>query len=166
MATPQGVVISRLVESPEFLICESCRKPVDIYCEYDDDGNETLRQLIHANHLGRTPSHEIVPIPRGPGVEVKDFCDFCGVPQPKWMFPAQDFEDATASPTIVSQGGWACCEPCRPLVEAQEWEPLLDRFVKRRYGKVTTAQWATILENIRPLWDGFTKARTGPPAQQ
>ena len=73
---------------------------------------------------GRT-FHEVVSSP---------VCDFCGHHSPSWDYDCHDF--LTDDPDLASAGGWAACTPCSDLIEAEDWDGLMERclFVPRKLG--------------------------------
>lgn len=83
-------------------------------------------------------------------------CDFCGHHSPAWDYDCHDF--VTPDPDLASMGGWAACTPCSDMIEADDWEGVLERclHVPRQLG----------LENrIRPgamlMHEGFRMNRYG-----
>lgn len=50
-------------------------------------------------------------------------CDFCSSPNPTW-----DYENY---PTKNDDGGWAACDECHRLIQANDREALLRRSVQR-----------------------------------
>jgi len=55
-------------------------------------------------------------------------CDFCFVPAVRWSYPCQSFEITWLG--WRSLGGWAACEECHRLIEAEDWTQMLDRCVR------------------------------------
>lgn len=53
-------------------------------------------------------------------------CDFCGHDSPAWDYDCQDF---VIAPDLASQGGWAACTPCSNMIEADDWDGVLERCV-------------------------------------
>src|SRR5947209_8585201 len=60
-------------------------------------------------------------------------CDFCSSPDVFQIYMAEDFTAVElAAPDgnpvcLNSTGGWAACHKCAKLVEAEQWEELLER---------------------------------------
>ncbi|MGI8829267.1 MAG: hypothetical protein ACR2I5_05800 [Candidatus Limnocylindria bacterium] len=122
-------------------------------------------------------------------------CDWCSsevAPSlATWRFPCQMFVAQSAMPEHALQyrGDWGACDECRPLVEAQDWDRLIDRCVDRAPGLYIRAMNASI-EALRRLgalpavqvregrelaaarewqaifwagaWEGFAQHRRGP----
>jgi hypothetical protein len=99
----------------------------------------------------------IHPSPDGP------ICDFCSSPEVTRDFNATDFLNTTVPDTIVgdleirSNGGWAACELCGCLIDAEQWEQLLDvscQTFTRQYGEVPNLR-----EGILAIHSQFRQAR-------
>jgi hypothetical protein len=98
-------------------------------------------------------------------------CDFCHDPKPALLFPAKDLTveelpgtvQANGS-TYLSVGGWSACLGCGALIEADDYDALLNRAMER-----CPAISAEDRNNpdLRKLISGtyaqFRSARTGPP---
>ena len=55
-------------------------------------------------------------------------CDFCSAPCPSWRYPARSFIAYRASNLAgESVGGWAACDACHKLVEADDRYSLAQR---------------------------------------
>lgn len=104
-------------------------------------------------------------------------CDFCNAPQPRWLFPCRDFTVHTATegpdgPEGVTshqmEGAWLACDPCRPLVEAQDWRGVAFRLgqhdpaARQNLDRDTVAEVGNVMAG---LWSRFQANRTGPPSR-
>lgn len=55
-------------------------------------------------------------------------CDFCSTPKVIWCYPAEDFTAYTFGNLIgQSVGGWAACQDCWALIEADDRRGLAER---------------------------------------
>lgn len=84
-------------------------------------------------------------------------CDFCTGANPTWQFPCETFE----RPDLVlpeldhkSLGGWAACDPCRVLVEAEDWTGLWERLT----GPAAVEMWP-LRDGVIALWKDFASRR-------
>lgn len=76
-------------------------------------------------------------------------CDFCSTRPVTFSVEAEDFEDAFGN---ISIGGWAACEECGKLIEANEREKLLARLLALHatlFGEVF------ITHNQQLFWKAF-----------
>lgn len=91
-------------------------------------------------------------------------CDFCEQPHPEWAYPTDDFsqELGAASGRIEynSSGGWAACQECYELIEANERDELVRRSL-RSMG-VPLTDWK-LQKRVRALHDEFFLMRSGDP---
>jgi hypothetical protein len=56
-------------------------------------------------------------------------CDFCGGPNPTWVYAAKTFLYELGPGTIFrSHCNWRACDDCKPHVEASDFEPVIDRL--------------------------------------
>ncbi len=53
-------------------------------------------------------------------------CDFCSHPDPRWKYPANDFQLEDVQ-RLGSQGAWAACDECAALIESGDKTGLLER---------------------------------------
>jgi hypothetical protein len=102
-------------------------------------------------------------------------CDFCGDPQPRWSFPCRDFAlhvatEGPEGPEGVSErrmeGAWLACDPCRPLIEAQDWPGVAYRLGQHSEPEERDLDRATLQslgEAMAVMWTRFHANRTGPP---
>jgi hypothetical protein len=82
-------------------------------------------------------------------------CDFCLEGNPRWAYPARDFDLQVGPVAHHSQGGWAACPTCHDLIERDDFEQLLQRAA----GAFAPE---SIREVFRRLFDIFRQHRTGP----
>ena len=54
-------------------------------------------------------------------------CDFCCAPEIFKLYPNR--ETVALLPGILDSGGWAACQHCSELVDAEKWEELTRRSV-------------------------------------
>lgn len=52
-------------------------------------------------------------------------CDFCSSHKVKWEFPCEDFQMPQMD--WGSENGWAACDECKDLIEADDWDALAQR---------------------------------------
>jgi hypothetical protein len=119
-----------------------------------DDDDDTLR------FTDPTPS---------PGGDV---CDFCNASNPRWNYPASDFEFVTqleGGREIRERytGGWRACDPCSALIEQGDYDALARRSSQLRLlGTVPEALRpkgeVALLANVRALREHFRVHRAGP----
>lgn len=92
-------------------------------------------------------------------------CDFCSSTEIAWGYTADDF--AVGGMGWGSRGGWAACEICHGLIEANEREALaahsLEEFYKHNAGAVpdTKPVRAALLAHIFRVHSMFFASRTG-----
>lgn len=55
-------------------------------------------------------------------------CDFCGHDSPAWDYDCHDFM-VIEDPELSSIGGFAACTPCSDMIEADDWDGVLERCV-------------------------------------
>ena len=62
-------------------------------------------------------------------------CDFCGDGWPSWDYDCHDF--VARLPDLASMGGWAACDACSELIEADDWDAVLERslILGRKLGR-------------------------------
>jgi hypothetical protein len=63
-------------------------------------------------------------------------CDFCFSPKPVTCFSVPDFvmeqgHPAFQIPQMISSGEWFACVDCKGLVEAGQWDDLVNRAVDK-----------------------------------
>ncbi len=98
-------------------------------------------------------------------------CDFCSSPEVFQIYMAEDFTavELTAedgNPVYLnSTGGWAACCQCAKLVEAAEWDALLERYFQTFTARLpafvclTKEEESEIKVILRGAHDGFRKLR-------
>lgn len=65
---------------------------------------------------------DMLPPPTGP------ICDFCSAPEVWASYPAKTFHWREMNGLhLNSVGGWAACKRCAELIEAENWDGLLER---------------------------------------
>jgi hypothetical protein len=109
------------------VICDTCRRALDVHMTADG--------ATYRHTLVDPADHPAVPIPAPPGWD-EGRCDFCSAEPPRFELPVRDFRLPQLDPHM-SLGGWAACEPCARLIEANRWNELERRAVaayERRNG--------------------------------
>ena len=91
-------------------------------------------------------------------------CDFCSEPSPAWCYPAETFIAMTIGPVAsTSDGGWAACDECHRLIEADDRQALADRSATLLI--VANPEFAAVAEELRgqlaDLHRGFFSHRLG-----
>jgi hypothetical protein len=130
-------------------------------------GAEPLIVVTHADNL-RDENHA----PDLVWVWAEVDCDFCGgngvvwsyhvaplaTARPVWLTPQQEVFDAYAS---ANETPWTACERCAGLIEAEQWDALVQACVSRL--KVETGQIvdANGTEAISGMHRQFIAMRTG-----
>lgn len=95
-------------------------------------------------------------------------CDFCSEPNPGWCYPAQTFQGPTIGKDLyVSVAEWGACDTCHDLIEANDREALVDRFLVRWEAKNGQRPdhddlRALVLALHGQFWDN----RTGPAVHE
>jgi len=90
-------------------------------------------------------------------------CDFCSNPNPRHGFHNRAFGVRTAKGLIdVEAGIWAACDTCAPLIEAGEWETLIDRVLEKYAVKETDKPG--MREYFRTIYSGL-KASLQPEGE-
>lgn len=62
-------------------------------------------------------------------------CDFCTVPEPSWVYEAEDTVlGAIASRGVteihMTRGSWVACAECHDLIEAEDWGGLIQHCAR------------------------------------
>lgn len=93
-------------------------------------------------------------------------CDFCSRPGVAVSYDAVDFDTGYAErdgTKHVSRGGWAACQVCADLIEADDREALADRslgsWVEQHPG--SAGRGGQIREALRKVHDEFFRNRQG-----
>jgi hypothetical protein len=104
-------------------------------------------------------------------MRTRTVCDFCGLADPGYSYPARDFVMATLVTSKgpvdhhQSEGDWLACAACADLIEHDDYEGLTERSVERMYEKpITKAVFPNKLEvamMVGALHENFRAARTG-----
>lgn len=88
-------------------------------------------------------------------------CDFCSSEDVRWSYPARDFV-ARVVPIAGSEGGWAACDACHDLIEADDLDGLAKRsaetFVEKNGAIFDQPELVAML---RQLHQQFVESRTG-----
>ncbi len=89
-------------------------------------------------------------------------CDFCSTQNPKYWYPATDFQAWQVNGvTGSSRGEWAACEPCYALIEADDRKALAERSMKALVKDEPDAEkWAG--PKIEDIHNKFFENRLGP----
>jgi hypothetical protein len=94
-------------------------------------------------------------------------CDFCAAPKPQWSFPCRDFTLTLPDGDVwASNGGWAACDTCKPLVLRKDADALFQRTTGAQAAEplrgilraASGRQWAAFWSH----WSG-TVEPIGPP---
>jgi hypothetical protein len=103
-------------------------------------------------------------------------CDFCPVAgrAAVWYYPCDSFvttiefisNEAVTSRDCDSTAGWMACDACHEMIEASQWDELLDRFVaSSTLPDAPDDVQQTFRDGLRPVietrWQGFREFRTG-----
>jgi hypothetical protein len=91
-------------------------------------------------------------------------CDFCSKPDPKWAYPAENFEPTMGTGIAASEGGWAACDICHTLIESGHFAALTNRSWETLIQQAPEANdFKDILKaELRQLHEEFAAHRTGP----
>lgn len=87
-------------------------------------------------------------------------CDLCAHPAPNRTYPAVDvvIDLGDDGPLHLSEGGWAACEDCARLIDADDRDGLADRCLvelQRRSGIPS----AELLPMLRVILTAFWSSR-------
>jgi hypothetical protein len=125
----------------ERMICGTCRRVLDVQM--------SVQGASYLHTVQDLSDHPVVPIPAPPDW-TGGRCDFCNTDTPTFMLPTRDFAMRPVSdqPTgwDYSRGGWAACDRCAPLIEANRWTELERRWAaafQTHYGIAPTAEATT-----------------------
>lgn len=82
-------------------------------------------------------------------------CDFCSAPNPRWKYPAQDF-DAWRVNNVAGRsiGLWAACDHCDELIRKGDWEGLA-RYSAEKLIVNTPISFESALVGIKLVQSGF-----------
>lgn len=87
-------------------------------------------------------------------------CDFCNSPEIAWDYDAADFEVPLPDGRIWhSYEGWAACDPCSTLIEADDRTGLLARSLAR-FSETGSGFWD--VTGCGMVQEGFFENREGP----
>jgi hypothetical protein len=137
-------------------VCAVCRRPLDSYELFDDDGTVIHFSWHHtiSDMVDRDVRHDPDPVRAADtGNEVVGTCDFCGAPHPTWVYPCADFVIGSNG----MSGNWAACEKCRHAIDHGNWHNVADRAA----GPLPNPFRETALRQIRQLHKAFRQHRTG-----
>lgn len=96
-------------------------------------------------------------------------CDFCNAPRPGWSFPADPFVLSqellgVVSVDQVSLSGWAACDECKTLIDADDRTGLADRSLAC-FNRFRTVQDihddCEVMELLRMVHTGFWASKRG-----
>lgn len=96
-------------------------------------------------------------------------CDFCGSEEPRYLFPAEDFELVSGDgKPVCSESHWVACAVCKQVVESGSLDRLVEHamaeFLSRRPGmqeRLGVRGTDKLEQELRQLYEGFINARTG-----
>jgi len=95
-------------------------------------------------------------------------CDFCSLQEdgPRtWRFACRDI--VLMDMGWASRGAWAACEPCRLLIEADDYAALLARslasFFRLHPDMDLPPLWDAMRGQVRRMHGAFREGRIGPP---
>lgn len=91
-------------------------------------------------------------------------CDFCSSADVRWEYPAADFVVFDLPVRQGSKDGWAACEECHLLIEADDRTGLADRSLAA-FGDFQVGLGLgspDLLATFRSIYQGFWNHRTGP----
>lgn len=93
-------------------------------------------------------------------VSEEDVCDFCSAPKPTRYFNCPDFTMDKAKPEFAlpeyrSKGEWAACSPCGTLIDAGNWDGLLNRALDSLSKKYSSMPRRILANTIRRSHDLF-----------
>jgi hypothetical protein len=103
-------------------------------------------------------------------VDVEPQCDFCTTTYPTWSYPAKDFSlggehnTGEVEELAISIGGWAACDGCHELIEANDYDGLAQRsytLYVEKHGLVVPVLTAVTLEAFKVIHRGFKVNRVG-----
>lgn len=103
----------------DVMICQTCRQVLS---------KHTRGQSVHYEHGEQDLPNNHPAIPIEAPADYLGRCDFCNGGIPAYLVPARDFR-LPGSETDWSQGDWAACVECAPLIERNEWSALIRRIV-------------------------------------
>lgn len=91
-------------------------------------------------------------------------CDFCSSPNPRWVFPAEDFTFTYPFPDhdaiFDSYNDWAACDICCTLIVDAAWDLLAKRSVETMQFDIDKDE---LYKSYCGLHEAFNKHRTGKP---
>lgn len=111
--------------------CRTCSAGLNLVIIVDAGTNvhKNWRHVFPADH-----PPDPVPDVEMPGTELEGVCDFCSAPNPRWGYKADNFAspagfDVPSGTEFAygSAGGWAACDTCADLIDADDFDALLRR---------------------------------------
>ena len=95
-------------------------------------------------------------------------CDFCGAPDPTWVYPASDFIVILDGCQIAnSRSGWEACEICHALIESGDSKAFdihcVDSIILANVGLIHNVDWCR--QCVLAIHKQFFAHRQGPAQQ-
>jgi hypothetical protein len=91
-------------------------------------------------------------------------CDFCSDVRVAWAYPCESFTSIIVAPGGVgvqaNHNGWAACNTCHELIEADRREQLVERSLQGF--DIEPALMDVMKANLANLHDEFFQNRLGP----
>ena len=87
-------------------------------------------------------------------------CDFCAEPNPAHSIECAPFIMWSGSGLEHwSDNAWAVCSTCFDLIQANQWERVIDRAIRSYPAKLTQAESSAYRAMLRVTYERFCTAR-------
>lgn len=103
---------------------------------------------------------------------ITQVCDFCSnvATGERWRYPCKDFRLKRVPGAAAAQGfrgDWLACQACHKLIAAGDLNGLAARSIEDHpdHADLTATQRRMAIRAMRPLFDAFTRHRTGEPVK-
>lgn len=140
------------------MACKTCSRPLDRITMADG-----RTRLIHT--IQTLGDHEVVPVPFD-SIATVFKCDLCSADYPDYVMPMEPFtfapfrmmDGTVTSPPwdSRSEGNYAVCMECAPLVERDDWRGIMRRsmdVLKEKEGIVMPSEGRVM------VWDKLQQVR-------
>lgn len=117
-------MLDDLTELERLTICGVCLHPLDYRSEPD-----LTVTWSHPIVFG-PQDHDPFPVTAGDPGRIDGVCDWCSSPEPRWIVPVKSHPIGVKPDGSIhfSDGSWATCDPCLPLVTADDFVATARRF--------------------------------------
>jgi hypothetical protein len=90
-----------------------------------------------------------------------DHCDFCNTSPVVTVYPCANFavNGSSIFPFGLAVGSWAACKRCAELVDAERWEDLTDRAIRKFAKRHGVKEMPGVREQFERVHRAFAEHR-------